>query len=259
MHAPVHHPRQSDHLLAGATYLLDGFYLLTRPGIRRYVMVPLLINMALFMGLFLVLRQMVDKFNQWITGYLPHWMHFVSILFWALFFVSFLLLVFYTFVVFANIVMAPFNSLLSEKIEQHLTGQTVPQGSLFANVKDVPRVIGRQLSLWMYYLPRALVLLLLFFVPFVQPIAAVLWFVFHAWFMVLTYVDYPTDNHRVPLQDVHRWLRTCRFTALGMGIGILVVTLVPVINFLVVPAAVAAATKLWALRGAPSSLRPPGQ
>lgn len=229
----------------GASYLLAGFGLLTKPGIKRYVIIPLLINIFLFIGFFFLLYHYMGVFNVWLSHYLPNWLHWLSYILWLLFFISFLLLFVYTFVIIGNFIAAPFNSLLSEKVELYLTGKTLESRSLVENIKDVPRIIGRQLAILGYYLPRALLCLILFFVPVVQAIAAIIWFVFNAWFMTITYLDYPTDNHRISIDKVKDWLGRKRGIALGFGLSVLVITMIPILNFLIIPAAVAGATKFW--------------
>ena len=76
---------------------------------------------------------------------------------------SFFLVFIYAFAALGAIAAAPFNGLLSEKVESYLTGHTPVDRGLFENIKDVPRVMGRQLTIVGYYLPRALLILLLYF------------------------------------------------------------------------------------------------
>ena len=229
----------------GMRYVLDGFELITKPGLRRFVIIPILINMLLFIGMFFALRHFMSEFSAWFTGFLPAWLHWLSILLWLLFLASYIVVFLYTFVTFANLVSAPFNSFLSEKVELYLTGSIPEPRSLWGNIKDVPRIVGRQMAILGYYLPRALVLLLLFFVPVIQAIAPILFFIFHAKLMALTYIDYPTDNHRIPMRDVRVWLAQKHWVSLGFGVMVLVATMIPVLNFFMMPAAVAAATKCW--------------
>jgi CysZ protein len=234
-----------NHPVSGVHYLITGFRLISQSGLRRYVAIPLCINMLLFIGLFFLIRHYMSEFNLWFTHFLPTWLHWLSTVLWLLFFISFFLIFIYTFVTVANLISAPFNSLLAEKVEFFLTGRVPKQTSLFENINDVPRIVGRQLAILGYYLPRAIFLLVLFFIPLVQTIAPILWFLFNAWYMTLTYIDYPTDNHRIPLSDVRVWIKQRRFTSLGFGVSVLVATMVPVLNFFIVPAAVAAATQFW--------------
>ena len=47
------------------------------------------------------------------------------------------------FTVITNFIAAPFNGLLSEKVELHLTGQKVNDDGFTDLVKDVPRMLAR--------------------------------------------------------------------------------------------------------------------
>lgn len=236
-----------NNVLIGITHLVDGFELMTKPGVKRFVAIPVAINILLFISAFFLLRHFVGQFNAWFLHFLPTWLHWLSYILWFLFFISFFIVFVYAFVTLANIIAAPFNSLLSEKVENYLTGHTSASLSLFENVKDVPRILGRQLGILGYYLPRAILLLILFFIPVVHVIVPFLWFLFNAWFLAFTYIDYPTDNHRVPLVEVRIWLKQNRSTSLGFGMAVLVVTMVPVVNLFAIPAAVAGATKYWVM------------
>ncbi|MEO8400840.1 MAG: sulfate transporter CysZ [Gammaproteobacteria bacterium] len=229
----------------GFQYLSDGFKLIFKPGLKRFVIIPLIINTCLFVSLFYLTRHFFNEFDLWVEGHLPSWLKWLGQILWLVFFSGFLLVMIYTFVTVANLISAPFNSFLAEKVELYLTGNTLEQKSWREVLADVPRVIGRQLAILGYYLPRAIFLLLCFFIPIVQFFAAFLWFLFNAWFMTLQFLDYPTDNHKVPLRDVHAWTWQNRLLSLSFGSSILILTMIPGLNFFVAPAAVAGATKLW--------------
>lgn len=229
----------------GMQHFLSGFRLIAKPGLRRFVVIPLLLNSLFFTGLFIVLWHYAEILNQSVTMHLPGWLQWLSIIFWLLFFISFFLILIYFFMIIANIISAPFNSLLAEKVELYLTGELLAERSLMENIKDIPRTIGRQIAILLYSLPRLLLLLILFFIPIVQMAAVVLWFLFSAWLMTMTYTDYPSDQHRVSFKQLRHWLQARRLLALGFGIGVLVASMIPLVNFLVIPAACAGATEMW--------------
>lgn len=233
--------------LHGFNYLIEGFRLLTERGIKRYVVMPVLVNVIFFIGLFLVLQHYAHVFNAWFLGTLPTWLQWLAYVLWLIFFASFFLFFIYAFVTIANFIAAPFNSLLSEKVERHLTGKEPTNARLRDTFADIPRMLKRQLSIFAYYLPRVAILLILFFVPVIQVFAAPLWFLFNAWFMAISYVDYPSDNHRVPIDEVREWLTANRWLSFGFGLAVLITSMIPFINFFTIPAAVAGATKLWVI------------
>lgn len=232
-------------ILDGINYLLSGFSLIAKPGIKRFVVIPLVINILIFIGLYVILKHYLAIFEIWFVSYLPSWLQWLSWLVWLLFLISFFLIFIYLFVTIGNFVAAPFNSFLAEKVELYLTGQMPQPRTLTENIKDIPRIIGRQLSILGYFIPRAIFLLIIFFIPVIQLIAAVLWFLFSAWYMLLTYIDYPSDNQRVSISAVRAWLKDKRWVGMGFGIGALVASMIPIVNFFAIPAAVAGATQLW--------------
>lgn len=234
---------QSQH--NGLFYLTNGFKLIQQPGLKRYIIIPLIINIILFAGLFLFFRHIYSEMTQWMLGLLPAWLQWIGSILWIIFFIGFFFLIIYTFVTLANLIAAPFNSLLAEKVEFHLTGIARDNQSIGQAIKDTPRIIARQIAILGYYIPRALVLIILFFIPIIQVIAPVLWFLFHAQFMTLQYIDYPTDNQRIPIKEVRLKLHQKPALSYTFGMSVLVLSMIPILNFIVMPAAVAGATRMW--------------
>jgi CysZ protein len=96
-----------------------------------------------------------------------------------------------------------------------------------------------------YFLPRAVALGLLFLVPLINILAPVLWLLFGAWMLALEYLDFALGNHGMTFPRQRAILAQRRFLGLGFGTAVLLVTALPIINFIAVPVAVAGATKLW--------------
>jgi CysZ protein len=96
-----------------------------------------------------------------------------------------------------------------------------------------------------HFLLRALPLLGLFLIPGVNLLAPWLWLLFNAWYIALEYTAYPMDNHGLPFAEQQARMRKARLTALGFGGAITLLMLIPGVNFLAMPAAVAGATALW--------------
>lgn len=234
-----------NNFFTGLGYLIDGFELILKPGLKRYMIIPLAINTLLFIGVFLLARHYFLVFDQRLTNYFPSWLHWLNTFFWLLFMTSLFIVFIYTFATLANLVSAPFNSLLAEKVELYLTGKKLPEQNWLDTIWDIPRMTGRQFAVFGYYLPRAIVLLTLFFIPFFQMFTAFFWVLFNAWFMALQYIDYPADNHKVPFAEVRAWQEQRRWVSLGFGLGVSFLMMVPILDFVIVPVAVAAATKLW--------------
>ena len=235
--------RRDFGLMSGAGFLLQGLRMLLRPGLRRYLIVPLIVNVIVF-TVFVWLG--LSQFNLLLERFLPEtsWLYYFRWLLWPLFALVFLLLIFYTFTAFANLLAAPFNGMLAARVEQILTGSEPPAAP--ENwVAGIAPGLYSELRKLIYFLIRAVPLLLLLLVPGVQVAVSVLWIVFNAWFFALEYLDYPMSNHGLRFREQRQWVKKSRFAALGFGGAVACLMLIPVFNFAAMPAAVAGATIFW--------------
>ena len=172
--------------------------------------------------------------------------HELRYLLWPLAVISVLLVFGYFFSTIANWIAAPFNGLLAEQLEARLTGATPPDTGIFGIMKDVPRIMKREWQKFAWYLPRAIVLLILYFIPGIgQTVAPVLWFLFSAWMLAIQYCDYPFDNHKVPFKEMRTALRTRKITNMQFGALTSLFTMIPLLNLFIMPVAVCGATAMW--------------
>ncbi len=240
--------------VSGLGYLLQGVRLIASPGLRRFVVVPLLVNVLVFAGAIWAGVAWFEGFVTWVEGRVPGWLQWLEWLLWPIFVLTLLVLVFYGFGLVANLIAAPFNALLAEKVELHLTGRPLEEGGGLAKAMRelIPTLIDEVRKV-LYSLAWAIPFLILFLIPGVNLAAPLLWFLYTAWMLALQYVDYPMGNHGLKFSAMRSGLRKRRMLGLGFGAATAGMTLVPVLNFMVMPAAVAGATALWVseLRGEP--------
>ncbi|MED5524267.1 MAG: sulfate transporter CysZ [Pseudomonadota bacterium] len=242
--------------VSGAQYLMRGFSLIREKGLRRFVLIPLLVNLVLFVAAFSWLTYRIKDMVNWVLSYLPNWLDWLEYLIWPLAILSVLVVFSYLFSAIANWIAAPFNGLLAERVELKLTGEPLPDTGMLDIVKDMPRLFGREWAKLKYYLPRAIGFLLLFLVPVVgQTLGAALWFFFTAWMMAIQYLDYPFDNHKIPFEDMKLALKYQRSASFSFGILATLLAMVPILNLIVMPVAVCGATAMWVERFRPHLLR----
>lgn len=228
--------------LHGALYFLRGVRLAFVPGVRRYVVVPLAINVALFGS---VIYLGADAFARLLDQALPSWLDWLAWLLLPLFLVVALVVVFFTFSLVGNLIAAPFNGLLAEAVERHLTGRSTADLGWKQLVADLYKAIVSELRKLAYVALWGLPLLVLTFVPLVNAVAAPLWILFSAWMLAIEFADFPMGNHGLAFPEQRRRLAERRFLSLGFGAAVMIVLAIPFVNFLVIPAAVAGATALW--------------
>lgn len=237
--------------LRGVRAVRRAMTIIRAPALRRYVMVPLALNVACSAaGLYLLDQAITELMKQ-----LPPWLDWLRFLTVPLVVLLGLVAVFFGFSILANVLASPFNGTLSAAVERHLRGElaTGPV-SLVETAAEILRSVYGELRKILYYARWVIPALVLSLVPVLNVLAAPVWLALGAWMLAIEYLDGPYGNHGQAFPAVRTALRQRRTLALGYGGAMSVVTLVPVLNFVAVPIGVAAATLLYVEELAP---RPP--
>ncbi|WP_375750833.1 sulfate transporter CysZ [Vibrio sp. HN007] len=231
---------------SGVGYFFQGFSIAMTPGIRRFVIFPLVANILLLGGaMFYLFSNLNDWINGWM-GYVPDWLSWLSYLLWPILTITILGTFSYFFSTIANFIAAPFNGLLAEKVEEKLSGKLDNSAGVLDLLKDTPRILGREWQKLMYFAPKAIGLFILLLIPALgQTVGPVLWFIFSSWVLAIQYCDYPFDNHKVPFRTMRDDLKSNQTKAYGFGAMVALFTAVPILNLIVMPVAVCGATAMW--------------
>ena len=229
--------------VSGAIFMLRGLSLITRPSVRKFVVIPLAINIVLFGSL---IWFGADQFDAMMDRLLPPDWALLRYLLWPIFAVSVLVLGFYTFSLIGNLVAAPFNGMLAEAVERELTGRPVdgPTG-LKSIAKDVASSLASEVRKLAYVLKFMVPLALLFLIPVINLAAPFLWLAFSAWMLAISYADFPMGNHGLRFHEIRARLSERRLLTLGFGGAVMLGIMIPFLNLLMIPAAVAGATAMW--------------
>jgi len=242
--------------LSGADFFFKGFELIRRKGVRRFVFIPLAINILLFSIAFYYLLNQIDHLMVWIESTIPNWLSWISYLLWPLAILSVFIIFSFIFTTVANWLAAPFNGLLSEKMEflllsdrsrntssnntQAISADDIGMTDI---IKDIPRTLSREWQKLAYYLPRAVgFFILLIMLPI---IGQIFWFLFVAWMMAIQYKDYPFDNHKVSFVEMKQVLKRNQKVSYSFGVTVAIFSMIPIINLIVMPVAICGATALW--------------
>jgi len=231
--------------IQGIGYFFRGLGLIGKPGIRMYVLIPLTINILLFSSLIIfgysyfmdMVNYLAPAENSWLS-----WLRWILI---PIFFVTSLVIVFFTFTMLANLICSPFNSLLAAAVEKHLIGSLPESNSNWkAVLKSLIPIMLAELKKMAYYILITIPFLILFIIPVVNILAPFLWMLMIAWVMAVEYTDYPMGNHEVSFAELRRRLKQRRLMAFGFGGSVMLAMSIPVVNFFVMPTAVAGATAM---------------
>lgn len=234
------------NLARGAGYFLQGLGLIWKPGIRSLTLWPILVTLLVFAGLIWAGASYFDTLlNQFLPGGESWWAEGLRYILWPLFALALLLVWYFSFTIIANLIGSPFNGFLAEKVEQHLRGEKIEDLTAASFLREIIPSLLNEVVKISYFLLLAVPLLILFMIPVINLAAPFLWGLFMVWMLALEYTEYPMDNHGLRFKKVRAVVRTRRLSALGFGGMVTLCLLVPGLNLLVMPAAVAGATVFW--------------
>ncbi len=234
------------NIIVGAGYFFRGLSMLPDNGIRRFVILPLVANILVFVLLGGLTYDAIQAIITSIEESLPDWLAFLAWLLVPILWLMGAMLTGYVSTLLVLLVTSPFHALLAEKVEERATGKQVPGLEGFGQaLLQVPRGFVRELSKFAYYVPMSFFVLLLSLIPGLNTLSPLLWFLLGAWVMGLQFLDYPMDNHRLPFKEVRNASAARRLSSLGFGGTVAFISGIPFINMIVVPAAVIGATLFW--------------
>jgi CysZ protein len=226
--------KKAKNPIVAAGYLLKGFKLLGSPELRKFIIIPLMINLILYSTALVIgyhtVANVIDQF-------IPSWLHWLNWILWPLFFISFFMIGFFTFTLLANLIAAPFYGRLSSKTLMLITGQKPATAE-----QPITKALLAECKRAGYFASRALPLLGLSLIPGLNVVAPFLWAIFGAWGMALEYMAYPLENKGLLFSEQKQLISSVRTGALSFG-GLAALGLsIPLLNIIVAPAAVIGAT-----------------
>lgn len=236
---------------AGFARPLEGAALLLRHrGLKRFAILPLIVNIIVYtlvIALFIWLLASLDlQVGEWqflgpVGGWLSTALDYVlDTLKWIIAIPLILIVCYFTFTIVGLILAAPFNELLSARVEKRLHDPTAltsepSPGMLrdsWVSLVDALQILSRQL-LW------TIIVLPLIFVPFIGWIPL---FIVTGWFTGLGLVDPTLARHRRSRAEKDAMIAARRGEVFGLGVATELMLIVPFLGLFMLPLAVTGGT-----------------
>lgn len=223
-------------------------WLLASPSLWRFVIIPFCINLVVFSG---AVYFGFDFFSDRVVAQIPqgdvwYWgvVYYVA---WAIAMLLTVVLVFFTFAVVGNLIASPFNDLLSERAQEMLTGVgSAEPFSLQVFLADTRRTLAVEVKkVGLFVLAMVLILPLNLLPGIGSLIYTVLAVSLTIFFLVVEYLGIVLARQRFNFAQQRQFIFNQLFLMAGFGTGVLALLAIPLLQFLCIPVAVVAATKLW--------------
>lgn len=229
--------------------LVKGVDTILQPGMRRFIVVPLLVNFLVFILLTFWLVHLYGDLLDQLVAWMPEWLAFFAWILWIVFVLILLVVYGYSFNLITNLIAAPFYGILAERVAERVAGVAPKEESLSSLIV---RTLKRELLKLWYFISRGLLVLMLmlvvFFIPAIGSFGVLaisaLW---SAWSMAVQYTDYAADSQQVEFRQMRARLHSQYLSSLSLGGLVMLGSMVPVFNIFMMPIAVAGATVYWHL------------
>jgi CysZ protein len=224
----------------------EAWRLIFSAGFRRFIFIPLLLNLLIFILLSSIALDYIQTLLTSFEIHLPHWLAWIKWLLLPLFILVMLIAYGYCFNLITTIIAAPFLGFLAEKVEAKITG-TAPRNESLAQL--IPRTFKREFTKLFYFLPRSLCMVLLILALMLLPganlVGVIIGGLWGSWCLALQFCDYTADNNQITFIQVRTQLGQQKLNSFTFGGLVLFGSMIPVINIVITPLAVAAGTIYW--------------
>ncbi len=236
------------NLFHSLSLYVEAFQAMSKHRLWAYALLPGFISLALAAGLISWLVGYAGDISLWIMGIYP-WEWAKETITTVLAWLSGGLMVLGGLVMFRYLLMvvaSPFMGMLSEKLEEAMTGRPAAEFSAGQLITDIVR--GLRIAIRNIFREIGFTLLVLI-LGFVIPgpgnaIAAAITLVIQAYYAGFGNVDYTLERKRFSVQQSVEFVRNNRGMVLGNGAGWLLLMLIPVLGWFLAPVlGTAAATR----------------
>ena len=228
-------------LLRAAKFLLSHF------GLVKYFLIPFAINVVIFgIGTY----TFFEYYSEMLNAFVPSsegWWALVYYPVAAILVLLFAIIMVFSFTVIGNLIASPFNTMLSQRTEEIVSGIKIDEKfSLKLLLWDTKDAITTELKKIGLLILIQLALLLLWLVPVIGNIAyAIASPISVIYFLCFEYMDFAMSRKRLPYSEKWKLIGDHKGSCLGMGFTFFLTTLVPVLNFFVMPLAVIGSTLMY--------------
>ncbi|HIV57652.1 MAG TPA: EI24 domain-containing protein [Candidatus Stackebrandtia faecavium] len=231
----------------GLQYFRRGFALWSRqPKLMLLGAIPAVISTLILGALLVVLAFNLPGLTSLVTGFADswgsQWQTVLQVVAGIIIMALGLWLAVVVFVGLTLLIGDPFYEAISERVEAEFGAVPEdPRGfwaSMFDSIKDSLRLLAKSIGV-------GLVLFFVGFIPFVGTVASMaVGAIVGGWFLAIELSSHAHGRRGIRYQQYRQMLRKRRMVALGLGVPVFLLFLIPITAIVVMPAAVAGGTLL---------------
>jgi len=226
------------------TYFRSLAVIKKRPSLLKFVLIPMLINIAVYVGVIYFASTHFGTVMDWFISTPSVW--YTYVLYYAVavvLVVSYSLTVVLSFTIVGNLIAAPFNDLLSGNVAGREGGLVVQEsgGGLTQFFSDAKRVIFIEMKKMILLIVVGLGSLFLNLIPLLGIVSSIIAVIL----LAFEYIDYNFSREMWPVRKRMVFIKDHLFESIGFGFAVGLGLVIPLLNFFSIPMAVIGGTLLF--------------
>jgi CysZ protein len=225
----------------------------------KWAILPAAVNLVVFAAAFAVFLVFYDDLFTRATGFLilepPQswiawlWVAPLRLLAWMiglLLILTALVVLFFAFLVLGTAIASPFLDILSQRVEEIVTGRvSEDKTTLLGALRNIGGSIVLELRKLGFFVIVQVALFLLGLIPLLTPLTVVAATFFTMLFLPMEYASFAMDRRQMPFPTQRSLIWRQRWLMLGFGAAGFLTLLIPLLNFVCLPALVVGGTLLF--------------
>ena len=218
----------------------------------KYSIAPMLINLVIYGSIFIFTYSwLMGSLERWLgienteAGF---WLKFVHTLLFIIGFLLALFICYLLFTILGNIITAPFNEEISQRVEEIVTnGRVVSKMGFW---EDAYISIKGEVQKLLFYLVILLLIFSLNLIPIAGSVlSTIIGIIFSCFYNALDFLDFPMTRKKMRFRDKLKVTRQGKLVTYGFGLTAFLLMFLPVVNVFMKPILVAAGTSLFYEKG----------
>jgi CysZ protein len=225
----------------------------------KWALLPTVVNIVLFVAAFALFLAFYPALYNLATGFLPlhppatwyAWLwvaplRLLALVIGILLIITALVVLYFAFLILGTAIAAPFLDVLAQRVEVLATGHTAEEpASLLSTLRTAGISIVDELRKLAFFLAVQIALLLLGLIPLLTPFTVIAAALFTMLFLPLEYAGFAMDHRHMRFPQRRTFIWQHRWCMLGFGAAAFLTLLIPLLNFVCLPALVVGGTLLF--------------
>lgn len=218
----------------------------------KYSIAPMIINLIIYGSVFILsYNWFIGSVDKWLgieNTEVGFWLRFLHTVLLIIVFLLLLFVCYLLFTILGNLITAPFNEEISQRVEEIVSGDGVVHKMGFW--EDAYISIKGEMQKLIFYIAILIFIFSLNLIPIAGTVlSTIIGIIFSCFYNALDFLDYPMTRKKMRFRDKLKITSKGKFITYGFGFTSFLLMFLPIVNVFMKPILVAAGTSLFYEKG----------